>query len=75
MTREQWLGLSPENKLREISFRLRELIAIDKKIHPLYNSGNQQGKIPSVRKQLEIDLLNFLEWENRLYEENRRNPQ
>ena len=58
-----WLSLSDEDKFVEIQQYLNQLLAIEEGRHELSNTS-AQGKLPSIRKELEDKIFKIIELDN-----------
>lgn len=63
VTKELWHSFGKEKKVEILSKRLTRLIKVDKGEYPFYN-GFRQGGLPAVKKKLETQILQFIDWEN-----------
>jgi len=63
MNKTEWKALMYPAKRSEIENRVQELIDIEKRKHSLYNAPNDEGRIPALRRRLEQELFDFLDWE------------
>lgn len=71
ITKEVWDGLTPEQKSNRLAEALTELCDIDDGKHAL--SGKpEQGRLTQIRKDLEEQVLQIVEWEKLQYEEENR---
>lgn len=60
-----WMRLNQKEKILELQNYLNELILIDEGKHELSNT-QQQGKIPSIKKEIHEKIFKIIELENAL---------
>jgi hypothetical protein len=58
-----WLQLNDEEKIAEIQIYLNQYLSIETRNHELSNQPNQ-GKLVSIKKELETKIFKILEIEN-----------
>ena len=63
MTKEVWDSLSQKEQLARLGDILAQLEVIANGKHELTGTG-ESGRIPAIKKALEEQVLNILEWKN-----------
>ncbi len=70
LTKELWKGLTTAQRQEKLTEALSDLCAIDEGRHEL-SSKPEQGKLTQIKREIELWLLQVIEWEKPVYEENR----
>jgi hypothetical protein len=58
-----WMQLSIKEKTAELQSYIDQLLAIENNEHELSNT-REQGKLPTIRKELEKNIFKIIELEN-----------
>lgn len=62
ITKAMWDSWAPLMRTEKFAEVLTILHSIDQKTHPLYGT-NQAGRLPGLKKELEEQVAQYLEWE------------